>query len=292
MRRGLRGAFLALAATLAVALVLICSCTREGRRAAHGASVVAMVGERPVGFSEFATYVKDAAGDEVKAVSPQVASSLLDQLVEERLLDRAVEDAQPRPPGARPDERRRALIAREAALSAITDSDLRKEYAARPELFRRSGEVRVSQMLFANVAQAQGALRRLEKGEGWLEVSRAESKAPNAATGGTLGVLGRGDLPREFEEAVFRLKPGATTAPIVTPHGVHVFRVEERLDGRTVPFEEASAGLRLKLAGERSEEAVARLLAKSRAAHPAAVVEEHLPFPYVGSLPRWVDQGR
>lgn len=273
-------------------LVLAAACARQGPRAARSASVVAMVGERPVSFAEFATYVKKAAGEEVKGVSPQVASSLLDQLVEERLLDRAVEDARPAPPGDTPAEKRRALIGREAALHAIGEADLRKEYESHLDAYRREEQARVSQLLFENAPQAKAALARLEKGEAWLEVSRTASKAPNAATGGTLGLLTRGDLPRELEEVVFRLKAGQISAPVVTPHATHLFRVEERLDGRTVPFEEAKAGIRLSLAEQRSQQAVDRLRERAVKAHPPAVIEEHLPFPYVGALPRYVDPER
>lgn len=271
---------------------LLGACARQGPRAAHNAAVVAMVGERPVTFADLAAYVKRAAGDEIQAVSPQVASSLLDQLVEERLLDRAVEDAVPPPPGLLLPEKRRALIGREAALEKITDAELRREYDAHPERFVKREEVRASQMLFAKPADAHAAVKRLEKGEPWLEVSRSASQAPNAATGGAVGVLGRGDLPREFEEIVFKLKPGQRSAPVAAPDGVHLFQVEERRDGRTLPFEEASAGLRLSLAEERSQEAVGRLIARSRTAHPPAVIEEHLPFPYVGALPRYVEPAR
>ena len=44
-------------------------------------------------------------------------------------------------------------------------------------------------------------------------------------------------------------------------HGVHLFRVEERADGRVVPFEEARPALRLALSEKRSGEALDRLLA-------------------------------
>ncbi len=70
------------------------------------------------------------------------------------------------------------------------------------------------------------------------------------------------------------------------PHGFHVFHVEERLDGRDIPFEEARPGLRIALAEERSAKAVEDAIGEARAAFPVAVLEDHLPFPYVGTNPK------
>ena len=51
-----------------------------------------------------------------------------------------------------------------------------------------------------------------------------------------------------------------------------------------MPFEEAKAALRLALAEKRSSEALAEVLAGARKRWPVTVVEEHLPFPYVGGV--------
>ena len=77
-------------------------------------------GERPVAWEDAALYVRKATGEDPKNVSPRVASSLLDQYLEELLLERAVEDAVPPPKGDSAAERRRELIARSAGLDALS----------------------------------------------------------------------------------------------------------------------------------------------------------------------------
>lgn len=268
-------------------LLFPASCARRGPKAAARPSVVALVGDRPVSYTDYAAYVKAASREEPKEVSPRVASSLLDQYVDELLLARAVEDATPAPQGETPAERRRDLIARRARLSDLGEPDLRKEYDAHAERYRHSALVRVSQLLLPSKEKADEAVKRLRAGRPWNEVSRELSAAPNAATGGTLGLLAQGDLPREFEKVVWALPEGGVSAAVATPHGYHVFRLEAKLESRTIPFEEAAPALHLQLAEERSAAASAELIAEARKAHPPAVVEEHLPFPYVGSLPRF-----
>jgi parvulin-like peptidyl-prolyl isomerase len=272
-----------LAAALAV---LAAGCSRNGRPAAPGPSVVATVGERRVTLEEFFASARTAAGEDPKNVSPRVLSSLLDQYLEEVLLERAVDAARPPVAGSSAAERRRAYLARRAGLDALTDTELRAEYGEHPDRYRRPALVRLSQLLLPTREAADAALKKLKDGTPWIEVSRGASTAPNAASGGALGLLGRTDLPQEFEKAVWALPAGGTTGVLPAPHGFHVFRVEERLDARDITFDEARPGLRIAVAEKRSAQAVEDAIAEARRAFPVVVLEDHLPFPYVGANPK------
>jgi parvulin-like peptidyl-prolyl isomerase len=245
-----------------------------------------MAGDRPVKLGEFMAWVKKATSEDPKNVSPRILSSLLDQYLEEVLLARAVETAVPPVSGANPAEKRRAFLARAAGLETLQDSDLRKEFEAHPERYKSPALVRASQLLFHDKESADAAVKRLDLGAAWLDVSKESSVAPNAASGGSLGLLSRTDLPLEFEKAVWSLSAGKRSAVVATPHGFHVFRVDERLDSRDVTFEEALPGLRMTVAEDRSSKAVDDAIAGARLLFPVTVVEDHLPFPYVGTNAR------
>ncbi len=251
-----------------------------------GGSVVALVGDRPVEWPEAAAYIRQAAGDDAKRVSPKVASSLLDQFLEEKLIERAVEEAVPKAGGPTAADRRGDLIGRRARLSEIDEALLRKEWAARRAKDQGAPLLRVSQLIFPAKDQAEEGRRRLERGQPWIDVSRALSIAPNSATGGSLGFLAQADLPPKFEKAVWGLAAGAVTPVLSTPHGFHIFRVEERREPRQGTFEEEAPALRLTLGEERSSAAVEAILTEAREKHPVSVLEEHLPFPYVGAFPK------
>ena len=260
-------------------------CARRGPRAAARASVIALVGGHPVEYSDFELYLKGQTGEDPQNVSPQVASSLLDQYFEEILLSRSANEIRP-PLAGTEAEKRRELINRRARLDTISEEELRKEYDA--EGAKSSPEVlRISQMFFADRESAEAALARLAAGNPWMQVSRELSAAPNAQSGGALGLLARTDLPHDFEKAIWNLPVGKTTPILAASHGFHFFRVEERLGARIVPYEEARPALRLALAERRSEAAMVEILALARKAYPVSVVEEHLPFPYVGTSPRF-----
>jgi hypothetical protein len=278
------------AALLALSLTMLfasAGCMRKGgSRAAARPETVAMAGTRPVKLDEFMAWAKKATSEDPKNVSPRVLSSLLDQYLEEVLLALAVEAAVPPVPGANPAERRRALLTRSAGLETLEDADLRKEYDAHPERYKRPALVRASQLLFHDKETADAAVKRLDLGVPWMDVSKESSVAPNAASGGSLGLLARTDLPREFEKAVWSLPAGKKSPVVATPHGFHVFRVDERLDARDVTFEEALLALRMAVAEDRSSRALDEAIAAARLRFPVTVVEDHLPFPYVGTNAR------
>jgi parvulin-like peptidyl-prolyl isomerase len=230
-----------------------------------------MVGDRPVEYAAYAAYVKAAAREEPKNVSPKVASSLLDQYLEELLLARAVESADPPLKEKGEVERRRELIARLARVDEIGDAELKAEYDAHPERYRKPAVLRLSQLFLKTREDAEKAVRRLAAGAAWVDVSRELSIAPNASAGGSLGLLSRSDLPRDFEKAVWGVPAGKVSPILAATRGFHVFRVDERFEERVIPLE-----------------AAADLIAAARKAFPVVVVEEHLPFPYVGTSARSV----
>jgi len=277
----------AVAAVVTAAALVAGGCAQKsGPLGVARPETVAMAGDQPVTLDAFMTWVKTATSEDPKNVSPRVLSSLLDQYLDEVLLARSVEAAEPPVPGTTPREKRRAFLTRAAGLETLQEADFRKEYDAHPERYKRPALVRVSQLLFRTREDADAAVKHLAEGASWEDVSRTSSVAPNAASGGPLGLLGRADLPREFERAVWSLSAGKTSAALATPHGFHVFRVDERLDARDVTFEEALPALRMAVAEDRSARAVEEAIAEAHLRFPVSVVEDHLPFPYVGSNAR------
>ncbi|TDR89988.1 peptidylprolyl isomerase [Enterovirga rhinocerotis] len=73
--------------------------------------------------------------------------------------------------------------------------------------------------------------------ERFADLARTHSDCPSAAVGGSLGQIGPGDTTPEFEEALASLAAGAISEPVETRYGVHVIRMNRRIDGRGLPFE-------------------------------------------------------
>jgi len=73
--------------------------------------------------------------------------------------------------------------------------------------------------------------------EQFAELARAWSACPSATLGGSLGQIAPGDTTEEFEAALVSLAPGEISGPVETRYGVHVIRLNRRIEGNTLPFE-------------------------------------------------------
>jgi len=78
------------------------------------------------------------------------------------------------------------------------------------------------------IQQKVGAVSQaLEGGEDFNDVTRRLSEGPNAARGGSIGLITRGNLFDErLENAVFALQERQISQPIISTRGVHIVRVD------------------------------------------------------------------
>jgi peptidyl-prolyl cis-trans isomerase C len=87
--------------------------------------------------------------------------------------------------------------------------------------------------------QGEAVLARLRQTpELFAELAAVHSACPSGAQGGNLGQLTEGQTTPEFERALFALKPGSIGDDLVpTPYGLHIIRLDRKIEGRQLPFE-------------------------------------------------------
>ncbi len=82
-------------------------------------------------------------------------------------------------------------------------------------------------------------LKRLQDGEDFAELAKANSDDPSAAqNGGALGFVARQQVVPEFGEAAFALKPGELSDVVESPFGYHIIRTEEKKPETRQSYEE------------------------------------------------------
>ncbi len=69
-------------------------------------------------------------------------------------------------------------------------------------------------------------------------LARSLSDCPSATEGGRLGQVTRGDTTPEFETFLLAMRPGQICpTPVRTRYGIHVLRLDRKVEGKTLPFE-------------------------------------------------------
>ena len=144
---------------------------------------------------------------------------------------------------------RRALHPQEK----IDEKEVLQYYKDHLPSFQIGQKVRVRQIVVADGEEAIQILKRLKKGESFEKVAMEKSLGPEKVQGGDLGYFGQGEKPTEFDH-VFNMETGTISEVIKSPYGYHIFKLEEKIEPRQIPFEEAKLGILQKLEQKKGEE--------------------------------------
>jgi parvulin-like peptidyl-prolyl isomerase len=156
---------------------------------------------------------------------------------------------------------------------SISESEARQYYEDRRDTFSRPERVKVRRIFLAagddEAARAQARARldaladEVRLGADFAELARAHSEGPEAADGGLLGWVSRGELVVDLEEVIFRMEPGSLSPPVGTQFGYHLLLVEEFQAAGQASFEEVrmeiEPALRAQAAGELYKKWIAEL---------------------------------
>jgi peptidyl-prolyl cis-trans isomerase C len=143
----------------------------------------------------------------------------------------------------------RQVLEHEVPTPEAGDEECRRYFDRNPARFRTPDLHEVSHILLPIArADRDGAATRL-KAEALIgEVARdpncfgllakLHSACPSREVGGNLGQIGPGQTVPEFEAALLALPTGRVApTPVVSRYGVHVVRVDRRVEGRPLPFD-------------------------------------------------------
>lgn len=132
--------------------------------------------------------------------------------------------------------RERAVADRVNVTESDVDAFIRERQAANPQGMEVNlGHILVevpegadAQTVAQRRARADEAADRLRKGDDLAGLAREYSQAPEAATGGLLGLRGLSRLPDLFVEATRSSPVGGVVGPVRSGAGFHVLKVVER----------------------------------------------------------------
>ncbi|MBL6454983.1 peptidylprolyl isomerase [Belnapia sp. T6] len=237
--------------------------------------VLARVNGEPVRLSDVMATAQDVLPAQMRGMPgpmlmqmlpPELAKQLVDRTITERALTAAAraagldrdEEVRRRMQRAEDQELQQAYLSREVN-AIVTDAALRARYDQ--DAGRRQGEeeVHARHILVQTEAEAKAVLAELAGGADFADLAKRRSRDPGAHDGGDLGFFKRADMVPEFAEAAFALQPGQVSpAPVRSPFGWHVIKLEERRAAPVKSFEESRSELRQKMLEEQVPAVVER----------------------------------
>src|SRR5258707_10869925 len=123
----------------------------------------------------------------------------------------------------------------------ISDEEITKYYEAHKTEFVRPEQVALREIVVSTEGKkpedlpdlkkkAETALKRVQDGEDFGEIAKRLSDGSTKAQGGFLGIYKRGELSKELEDKVFKMKRNELTEVMETKQGYLVLQVLEHYD--------------------------------------------------------------
>lgn len=142
----------------------------------------------------------------------------------------------------------------------VDDAAVRILYDKEVKKLSTSKQIQASHILLKTEKEAKDVIFLLVKGGEFAELAKKRSTGPSASNGGNLGFFGRGQMVPEFENAAYKLKPGAFTRKAVkTQFGWHVIKAGEQKTAKVPSFELMESKLRNTLLQETLEAFIKKL---------------------------------
>ena len=159
----------------------------------------------------------------------------------------------------------------------IPDSQILSYYNSNKDQFRTKERVKARHILISVLnkpkdeipklkAKAEDILKQLKSGADFAKLAEQNSDdKTNAAKGGDLGWVSRGQMVPEFEKATFALNKGQTSDVVTTNYGFHVVQVLDKEDARLRPLAEVKGEIVTAVKGQMLNDRLQALADQARA---------------------------
>ncbi|MCS6944406.1 MAG: peptidylprolyl isomerase [Sutterellaceae bacterium] len=156
-----------------------------------------------------------------------------------------------------------ALMRDELKRNPVTEAQIQAEYERRKNL-AGGKEYRARHILVEKEDEAKAIIERLKKGEKFEELAKQSKDPGSAARGGDLDWAGPDAYVKPFSDAMVKLEKGTfTEAPVQSPFGWHVIRLDDVRDAQFPPLAQVSAQIRESLQQQRIQSFLEELRKKA-----------------------------
>lgn len=136
----------------------------------------------------------------------------------------------------------------------IEEQEIRAYYKNHSKDYILPERVQALQIVVNNELEAEAIYNDLQEGADFFELAKSKSVSPESIYGGDLGFFSRGQMPQEFDDAVFNLKTGEFSKVVYTPYGYHIFKVIKKKRVELMSFKDAKEKIKGKLLKSKEKE--------------------------------------
>ena len=167
----------------------------------------------------------------------------------------------------------------------VSEEECKKYYDQNIGKFTQLEQVRVSHILIPTNAtmsanekknareQAEQLRMDLLKGrDGFIELAKKYSSAPDSKFGGDLGYLTREQMPPSFGQAAFALQPGQVSEIVETRAGYDIIKMRDRRPAVITSFDQAKPQIEEYLKKQKRDLAVEEFVQKARSSSKVEVL--------------------
>ena len=138
----------------------------------------------------------------------------------------------------------------------VSVQEIQSYYSEHSEEFHAEDQMHLLEIRVGDSNSAEEIRQKMTFGNvrSFKELARLYSRGLTANKGGDLGTFTRGQLPKDFEEFIFTLKPGEISSVFHSAEGYHIFMMEEWIPRHPQKFYEVQVIIfeRLVMAKERA----------------------------------------
>jgi peptidyl-prolyl cis-trans isomerase C len=191
----------------------------------------------------------------LQTLSPEGKANILNEIIDQKLLAIAAQnkklDQDPKIREAIEDAVEQvlanAMIQLEISTLDLGGPALQKYYRDHADQFRLPDRIKARHIITRTRQDAETALRELEGGRNFDQIASNVNIDATRSSGGDLGFIPRGIMVKPFEDALFSLREGETSAIVQTGFGYHIIRAEKIQRGEMPPFESAKETIKTQM---------------------------------------------
>jgi peptidyl-prolyl cis-trans isomerase C len=149
----------------------------------------------------------------------------------------------------------------------ITDEQVKAQYDRDIAQLQQAGvkeQYKVSLITVASQSEADAISAQIKKGASFEKLVREKSIDPSKAQGGVVGWVFANQLAPEIGDAVTKLQKGGSTAPIQTPAGWNIVKVDDKRPFKIPSLAEAQNQVRQQIAQQQRIELLNKLRGEAK----------------------------